>query len=150
MSPADELRQAAAKVRQTAAGVEYGSPWAVADDVPDLVVSGELRPYGAPAVAKANFGSASWIALMSPALAEPLAAWLEGQGRRFNNEMGLDTPECPSCDTVPAHNHPVDFFHDGDQNHAGCDRPFTGHGDYRCTCFDDALAVARVINGGAS
>lgn len=80
MSPAEELRAAAATLRQTAAkaqagpwGVEStGRTWAVlsystsgfvADlgrkDVPDTLLDGE------------------WIALANPALAEPLAAWLD-------------------------------------------------------------------------
>lgn len=89
MSSSDQLRRAAAKLRETRAEVETGPPWAVGDDAPDLVCSGELRVWGAPIVASnLNFGDAAWIALMSPALAEPLAAWLESWDGVAFNERG--------------------------------------------------------------
>lgn len=73
MTPAEELRTAAMLLRETAA-VPYGPPWEVSTDDPNMVVSGDTRPWGAPVVADtADRGLAAWIALVSPALAEPLA-----------------------------------------------------------------------------
>ena len=53
---------------------------------PGVVGSGDLRPWGAPTVAhNLDDGDAAWIALVSPAIAEPLAAWLESwDGIPFN------------------------------------------------------------------
>jgi hypothetical protein len=78
MSSSDQLKRAAAKLRETAAAVDAGPPWAVADDAPGVVCSGDLRPWGAPTVAhNLDDGDAAWIALASPAIAEPLAFVLD-------------------------------------------------------------------------
>lgn len=77
-TPQDGLRAAAAKLRDTSKKVTHGPPWTQDQDCPCCVVSGDLRPYGAPTVAdRLDEGDASWIALVHPGLAEPLAAWLD-------------------------------------------------------------------------
>ncbi len=86
---ADQPKRAAAKLRDTRAEVETGPPWAVGEDAPGVVCSGDLRPWGAPTVAhNLDEGDAAWIALMSPALAEPLAVWLESWDGIAFNEHG--------------------------------------------------------------
>lgn len=83
---AQELTDAAVLLRRTHAAVNYDSPWGLADDVPGLVVSGDLRPWGAPTVARdLDEGVADWVVLMQPALAEPLAAWLDSEAARLES-----------------------------------------------------------------
>lgn len=88
MTAADELRQAAAKVRDTHATL------AETKDIRgqlDLTEWGEwFGPDDIINLAEVN----AWIALMSPALAEPLAAWLEGcagqaEAMRHNAEFAV-------------------------------------------------------------
>jgi hypothetical protein len=94
MTPAEELRAAAARLHEAAEKVDCGPPWAVAEDCPDGVVSGAKAPYGAPWVASAiGTGNAVWIALASPALAGPLAAWLEAEAHLAErDELRTTTP----------------------------------------------------------
>jgi hypothetical protein len=43
-------------------------------------VSGDVQPWGAPSVALASTPeAATWIALASPASADPIATWLEAE-----------------------------------------------------------------------
>lgn len=128
MTPADELKQAAARLRETAARATRG-PW---EDVSDgdegawprmivgapnadgyveevLKVHEEIGDWGV--VAREDV---AWMALASPVLAEPLAAWLE--------------------DTIGAY---VDFA----QSHGP---------EVAERVVWRALAVARALNGGAS
>lgn len=83
MTPAQELRAAAAKLRSTAAtpledidSLTLGGPdqWAkyYGEDCPDL-----------PA------GDGPWIVLMSPKLAEPLAAWLDAVAGGWEKSTNL-------------------------------------------------------------
>lgn len=93
MSPADELRAAATLLRETANKATPG-PWSAspvwsprsqatsavyslahptgthASEVVPSMLATPKRPLVRP-------GDAAWIALMSPAVAEPLAAWLD-------------------------------------------------------------------------
>jgi hypothetical protein len=96
----DILRRAAAKLRETAAPTTP-APWAdysTADDGawPRLLV-GAVRdgddPQSAPDVIKVHESvpedvvsreDLAWIALTSPAIAEPLAAWLEMEAWRWD------------------------------------------------------------------
>lgn len=81
-------------------------------------------------------------------LVSPLAALLDAEGERYENEITRDVPECPSCGESPGcRGHAEEDFHDGGKTGSGCDRVFSD-GDDRCECFDRALAVARVVNGG--
>lgn len=127
---ADELRQAAATLRETARGVTPG-PWDRAADVLD-----RDTPYGdnhvgfwrgeyLMSVAEAGAGEqadrdAAWICLASPVLAEPLAAWLE------------HTATVVVSFELPDH-----------ADHEPCADPL-------CYTAHPALAVARVLNGGGS
>ena len=63
MTPVEELRAAAALLRETAA-VPQSPRWIQRGDL--------AEPYGFADATEA------WITLMSPALAETLAAWLDG------------------------------------------------------------------------
>ncbi|MEU4410682.1 hypothetical protein AB0F88_39780 [Streptosporangium sp. NPDC023963] len=105
MSPAEVLRAAASKVRATA---KKAAPWPWNLDGPwwwdvaggtaeaTTVISTPARdavvvvppPRGqVPADGRAE-GSAAWIALMSPALAELLAAWLEATADEIDRLAG--------------------------------------------------------------
>lgn len=74
-TPAEELRDAATKIRETAAKACDG-PWENAEGV--LWIGGATWGYAVP---KSEFlpngADPAWIALMHPGLAEPLAEWLE-------------------------------------------------------------------------
>lgn len=96
-TPAETLRRASARVRELGEAAHARGPysvegrclcfddedfedrcdhressWRVRTEVPDdpTIISYEVAPLG-------DEGDARWLALMSPALAEPLAAWLE-------------------------------------------------------------------------
>lgn len=143
MTAADELRQAAAKVRETAAKATPG-PWerplntrykhivtaAKPDDEQGQYLDGRPERVG---VVQLNIWSdgkhyrkrggrdLEWIALMSPALAEPLAASLERMADTHRKHEADGATWCRYCaETWPC----------GDTKHA--------------------REVARVILGGAS
>jgi hypothetical protein len=127
-SVADELRSAAVKLRDTAYGAPSG-PWQSLDGGDRLVALTESgrawthvleEPVG-------HAGTAEWIALASPVLAEPLAAWLE-QAAVWHDE---------TTDVLTDPNH---VLHDACGGVAGAD----------CSCFAHPLAVARALNGGGS
>lgn len=147
MTPAEELRAAATRLRVTASRT-LGSdrPWRYAPGKP----SDSVRTESGWEIASGDDPSnLRWIALVSPAVAEPIAAWLEDEGEHFAKEFIRDQPECPSCGDGACH-HPEQDYHDGSDDRAGCERPFGGPGDNRCACFDHALVVARAINGRQS
>lgn len=79
-------------------------------------------------------------------LIEPLCAWLEKRAKRFEDEIIRDRPDCPNCGEGCG-GHAEEEIHDG-----GCGGIIADNVDDsdRCTCFTDALAVARAITGGAS
>lgn len=89
-TPADEISQAAATLREAAAKATEG-PWIAEYSGP---TGNCVIPHDAQStrehVAKTQLyhaqADAEWIALMSPVLAEPLAAWLESWD-------GFDVPE---------------------------------------------------------
>ena len=62
MTPIDELRAAATKLREIASAAAPGAPWVLAEQMEDCGLGD---------------AASAWIALASPALAEPLAEWLE-------------------------------------------------------------------------
>lgn len=78
MTPAEELRAAAAKVRKTAVKAAPG-PWKVCRAVGiGCVVHDPTVTFCITVETKwVSGGDAAWIALASPTLAGPLAAWLE-------------------------------------------------------------------------
>lgn len=82
MSPAETLRAAATKLRETASNTTPG-PWQTkgVGDFGWLVVDAD--PAGRFSVETEDNehgrADAAWIALMSPQVAEPLAAWLEDE-----------------------------------------------------------------------
>lgn len=124
MTPAEELRAAATKLRATAAHAAAG-PWHirpgndvssnVADRNDDLIIDGGGYASGDKAIVygAALNGDAAWISLVNPLLAEPLAQLLEDQAAMYEHYLlrGADVAE-----------------------------RIVWHG----------LGVARVINGGAS
>jgi hypothetical protein len=130
MTPAEELRAAATKVRETASKATPGrwqsevlppnerftrpAYWVTteyddSDGTTDVVVAD--CPW--------REGDAEWIALASPALAEPLAAWLEAVVGLIGQHPDL------------ARRHVDD---------EPCNSP-------HCHIVHNALAVARAING---
>lgn len=85
-TPVEELSTAAARLRETAVRAMPG-PWKNLDDG-DRILARKTRVPGKGGWAEEvlpryvvpeplNPGNAAWIALANPALAEPLAAWLE-------------------------------------------------------------------------
>lgn len=123
---AQELKTAATRLRAAFADVETGPPWSLCD-APGLIVSGDVRPWGAPSVAERAYeGDAAWIALMDPALAEPLAACLEEAARL-------------------AQEHKPDPNYEGGDDHQWCLECNTEHCDQMIT-IGHALAIAKVIN----
>jgi hypothetical protein len=86
MTPQQTLTAAATKVRETSQGVShYPTPWYAepSDDECDQwqVLYPTDNPLAGLIATTPDYGRvwlADWIALMSPAVAEPLAAWLEG------------------------------------------------------------------------
>lgn len=82
MTPTETLRAAAAKLREIADKATPG-PWSRYANLGYAVFSEAFDPDVPDGVGDVTNGSpgeadADWIALMSPAVAEPLAAWLDG------------------------------------------------------------------------
>jgi hypothetical protein len=128
---ADELREAAARCREAGAAASP-PPWRR---------DGMTIATGWDTAALAYNGvDAAWIALASPALAEPLAAWLEQAAHDFDVEVEEHRPDC--CGDV--HEEPGLLHMDGC---GGWVTVYRDHGGVPCGCFDHALAVARVLNG---
>jgi hypothetical protein len=134
---AAELREAASRLR-TAGSAASKPPWRR---------DGMAIATGSGIAALAYNGvDADWIALASPALAEPLASWLEEEA-----ELAEESSE-------------VQEWHYGDHKEAllmhlasrdGCGGVMNGSTDDfpprpLCGCFRHPLAVARVLNGGQS
>jgi hypothetical protein len=79
-------------------------------------------------------------------LADPMADWLEKTAKDFSEQVIEDELECSNCDTSwPCGGHPRVLIHDD-----GCGGCIETGSSEDCRCFDRALAVARVLNGGAS
>lgn len=133
---AEELREAAARLRRVSAGTTEGR-WVCGQLEEQKDFSKQVAVSTEDAlVAEINLGvrdsawrymrdravrDGQWIALTSPALAEPLASWLETTAARFDDE-------------VDGH------LHDTCDGAIGQD----------CYCFREVLAVARVLNGTVS
>lgn len=81
VAPAEELRKAAATMR-TLAAEATGQPWTY-DRRADHI-DGSTRPV-AYDPGKEN---GTWIATMSPAVAEPLASWLEFESEQVDRSPG--------------------------------------------------------------
>ena len=81
-------------------------------------------------------------------IVEPLAALLDAEGKRYENEITRDRPECPNCgEGYGCGGHAEEDFHDD-----GCGGIVADNIDDadQCNCFDRALAVARVINAAVA
>lgn len=82
MTPAEEMRAAATKLRETAKNAPRG-PWEFVQDLywdRDAIVSPEALGWDALVLDVHNDSegpAARWAALAHPGLAEPLAEWLE-------------------------------------------------------------------------
>jgi len=125
VTPAEELRAAATKLRETAAKATPG-PWHIREGnevssnviarSEHMVIDGGGWTDGSKAVVygAALNTDAAWIALASPALAEPLAALLELQAKVFAMLTDSVAPDFAEAYSLPA------------------------------------LTLARLINGGAS
>jgi len=155
---ADELREAVARLRETAKDAPSGSwgvngPWwwdrgdqpanatscivTEPGNEPVAVLAPPYNPH--PAAEKAG----PWIRLVNPLLAEPLASWLEQAAEEFDREVITDTPECPNCGEGCV-GHDDALVHDDGCGNWLADADVPG---LRCECFDRPLAVARVLNG---
>lgn len=87
--PAVRLRAAAALVRREAAAT-LGSdePWRYAKGSPNDSVRTSV---GWEVATSDNPNNLRWIALMGPAVGEPLAAWLDGEAARWDPEAGIQS-----------------------------------------------------------
>lgn len=100
MSPAATLRAAATKLRETASNATpgpwqsggYGATgWTIGDGHGRLYIETEDSDQGKT--------DAAWIALMSPAVAEPLAAWLDGVAKDIDGHDPDGGCECTESDS---------------------------------------------------
>ncbi|MGV9588186.1 hypothetical protein [Streptomyces tendae] len=147
-----ELRNAAAKLRKHVKHATDG-PWVTSSvwsprATSTSAVYSHAHPAGsvdsevvASGRIKSGYGgirqpwNAEYIALMQPAVGAALAEWLEQAGENYETEV--DTPDCPNCGEGCGGHDPLGFC--------------TTCGDGApCRCIAKALAVARLINGGAS
>lgn len=128
MTPAEELRAAATRVREVAKEATPG-PWRIDAECSDMVISPEPAWTGGPTVIAGDlhdgtpigdWDNVAWIALTSPALAEPLADLLDDVGDLIDSHPDLARPH---VDGEPC-------------------------GDLACRIVHHALAVARTILGG--
>ena len=150
VSTAEELRTAAAKIREMAAAARAETMTGSGDEwLPWFAVRDTVGADGTAAVVRPQFAHdheeawyetaavaddlplpvAEWVALTNPVLAEPLAAWLEWAA-------GI------------ARDHPWDPSYDGMPDMRWC----THCQDEETSCVqavDRALAVARVVNGAS-
>lgn len=80
-TPQDELRAAARLLRETYKTAFHDRPWENTEDV--LWVGGPTWGYRITKEGTLTEGDAAWITLTQPALAEPLAAWLEDAAETY-------------------------------------------------------------------
>lgn len=125
-TPAETLRAAAAKLRETAVGVTPDR-WQLLTYQIVATFDDECEHITEVAFTHGHTGNARWIALVGPLLAEPFAAWLDWAA-------------------IQADNHPVDLEYGGHPEFRWClacqeDEPACA------VTTDRALAVARVILG---
>lgn len=141
---ADEMREAAALLRETAITAIAG-PWASLDGGDRLVAwrTGDNFEYVVDE--PIDGATAEWMALVNPLLAEPLAAWLEKAAKDFDEQVISEQGECPACGDGCYADHGTYLVHDG-----GCCGVLLEVGEDRCQCFALPLAVARVLNGTGS
>lgn len=161
-TPADELREAASRLRGESADTTPG-PWRRHDTHLDrgghtaTVLTNRTNINDTELVAwlpsRSNepwadhpcWSNSRWIALVHPGLAEPLASWLEETADAIDRVSGYDLPLC--CE--PTHTR------SGRVHLAECDcrareRGVRPHGlSEPCPCFAHPLAVARAVNGSA-
>jgi len=150
---AEELREAASRLRGTVNGTTPG-PWRRHDTYlnagghtatvltdrrnindTELVAWLPSRSHE-PWADHPCWANSRWIALVHPGLAEPLASWLKQTASDYEVEVnprvsGRDRTQ-PFCDRC------------------GLWLVQVCTDQELCSCWDDALAVARVVNGGAS
>lgn len=84
MTPAEEMRAAAAKLREMAAKTS-GGPWTLMKNIQERtgshMQSTWMRPGKKTAINPHQHDEYAWIALMDPDKAEPLACWLDVAAR---------------------------------------------------------------------
>lgn len=93
MSSAATLRAAATLIRETAAAPDCEGTWKRDHEDVNDITHDEL------VAACEGQGIAAWIALMSPAVAEPLAAWLEGVAKDIDGHDPDGGCECTESDS---------------------------------------------------
>lgn len=115
-SPAAELRAAAALLRGAASKTTPGQwvkCWGTRLGSPAVALLEHVHPDGGSQVTLAHFdrrGDAAWIALLSPTMAEPLAAWLDGTAHymRFE-EAACSSPEAAARMFEEKYARPLEF-----------------------------------------
>lgn len=99
--PAVRLRAAAALVRERAGAATPG-PWTATELPPNAhhrpahwvtteYADGDATVSATVADCPWRQADASWIALMGPAVGEPLATWLDGEAARWDPEAGIQS-----------------------------------------------------------
>ncbi len=136
LSPSEELRSAAQKLRDVAKKADPG-PWRPGFE------GAVWRSVDALLCESFDENDAQWIAMMSPLLAEPLASVFDKAAVDYDANVSDVPMACvPDCGDLACEGNPRPI----------CDRCalFLDEDVERCTCWDAALTAARVINGGDS
>jgi hypothetical protein len=125
-SPVEELRAAATKIRD---GKRF--------------IGADVRSYDREYLA--------WLGSLV-ASTMPLAAMLESEADRWDTEVTASQVDCDNCYTTADC---IDPHAEARYHSEYCERIFetptdeNRDADWRCDCFDNALAVASAINGTA-
>lgn len=136
MTPAEELRAAAARLREESSGIPTSTWYEAGREVLTDTVD-----YPAPlTVAECHTARvATFIASMHPGFALAVADWLEASAARFERDVIWESPEGPCCaEPAACDGHEPGWYH------ADCD----GFTVDDCHCFDKPLAVARAYLAG--
>ncbi len=100
----------------------------------ELTPAEELRT----AAEKLNGPPDGWIKWVHPDLKAPLAGVLDEQAARYDLHVSSMLCHYDHGDACKGHLRPV----------CGNCASWVDADEYRCTCWDNALTVARLINGG--
>lgn len=143
MTPADELRAAAEKLRALSQAATEG-PWRCIPNETAVEVWSRSAKWELASVGTDE--DAAYVAAMHPGVGLALAAWLDGTARSLDGSSTYDAPDCPNCGTACS-GHPAALWCDGC---GGAINSPDYTGDAACQCWEAALAAARLINGGVS
>lgn len=133
LSPSEELRSAAEKLRARAKKATPG-PWRPGFE------GAVWRSVDALLCESFDENDAQWIAMMSPLLAEPLAGMFGEYAARYDLHVSAILCHYDHGDDCKGHPRPA----------CGNCASWVNAQENRCTCWDEALSAARVINGGGA